>query len=225
MAGQLILRGKGVWLVRVYLGTDPHTGKRQYENKTVHGGKKEAEDETLTALRAGITGKPLLVEPYRERIFAEALDTRDADGRPRFNLVLCGRAKKNWKSADLILAALYRFLAWPSVGGNQCYLLANDEGQAGDDLELAVKLIQANPPLRDACLVRNLEDVTDRILHLLCSFCRHYHGSPDGIDHAGALSSEGTTRYGQAVEATFIPKSPCPSDLQEPGDQGLSRLV
>lgn len=94
-----------------------------------------------------IDGTPLLqlVEPYRRTLFTAALDTRDADGRPRYNLVLTGRAKKNWKSADLVLAALAALVANDSPGGNQCYLLANDEDQAGDDLGLAKKLIRANP--------------------------------------------------------------------------------
>jgi hypothetical protein len=94
-----------------------------------------------------IDGRPLLdtVEDYRRRIFAEALYTFDDDDRPRYNLVLAGRAKKNWKSADEILAALYRFLVWPSPSGNDVFILANDEGQAGDDLALAKKLVAANP--------------------------------------------------------------------------------
>jgi len=60
-----------------------------------------------------IDGRPLqgVIEPYRQKIFTEALFTFDPNGRPRRNLVLTGRAKKNWKSADLILAALYRRLA------------------------------------------------------------------------------------------------------------------
>lgn len=106
-----------------------------------------------------IDGKPLAnyIEPYREAIFREALDAQDEDGRPRYNLVLTGRAKKNYKSSDLCLAALYRLLAWPSPGGNQCYLLANDEGQAGDDLELAVKLIRANPRLDASVTIKSKE--------------------------------------------------------------------
>ncbi len=98
-----------------------------------------------------IDGRPLLdvVEPYRRRIFDHALYSFE-EGRSRYNLMLGGRAKKNWKSADLILAALYRLLAWQSEGGNQCYILANDEGQAADDLELAKKLIRSNAILADA---------------------------------------------------------------------------
>ncbi|MBI4524808.1 MAG: hypothetical protein HY695_13475, partial [Deltaproteobacteria bacterium] len=41
-----------------------------------------------------------------------------------------------------------------SEGGNQCYILANDEDQAGDDLELAKKIIKANAILADAVEVR-----------------------------------------------------------------------
>jgi hypothetical protein len=35
-----------------------------------------------------------------------------------YNLALCGRAKKNQKTSDLIQAALYRFVAWVSGKGN-----------------------------------------------------------------------------------------------------------
>ena len=87
--------------------------------------------------------RPLLnvIETYRQRIFTETLYTFGEDGTPKYNLALTGRGKKNWKSADLILAALYKFLTWESAGGNDCYLLANDEGQAGDDLKLLTKVI------------------------------------------------------------------------------------
>jgi hypothetical protein len=73
-----------------------------------------------------LDGRPLMdtIEPYRRRIFEDALYSFGADGFPRYNRVLCGRAKKNWKSADLILAALYRLLVWPSGAGNDCFCLA-----------------------------------------------------------------------------------------------------
>src|SRR3972149_8793696 len=92
-----------------------------------------------------IGGSPLLDvrEPYRRKIFTEALFTLNDDGLPRYNLVVAGRAKKNWKSADLVLAALYALLTF-SPSGNECYLLANDEDQAGDDLRLAKKLVAIN---------------------------------------------------------------------------------
>jgi hypothetical protein len=93
-----------------------------------------------------LDGRPLMatIEPYRRRLFTEALFTFRPDGVPLFNLVLSGRAKKNWKTADLVLAGLYRLLIWPSASGNDGFILANDEGQAGDDLALAKKLIAVN---------------------------------------------------------------------------------
>jgi hypothetical protein len=103
-----------------------------------------------------IDGRPLLdcIEPYRQRIFTAALDTFEPDGRPFYNLVLSGRAKKNWKSADLVLALLFRLVGNDALAGKQCYLLANDEDQAGDDLSLAKKLIAANELLADRLVVR-----------------------------------------------------------------------
>jgi hypothetical protein len=101
-----------------------------------------------------IDGQPLAIEPYRARIFRQALDERSEDGAQTYNLVLTGRAKKNWKSADLVLAALFCLVANDSPGGNQCYLLANDEGQAGDDLSLAKKLVAANALLAERLTVR-----------------------------------------------------------------------
>jgi hypothetical protein len=96
-----------------------------------------------------LDGRPLMstIEDYRRELFETTLFTFDADGRPQFNQVLVGRAKKNNKTTDLILACLYRFLAWPSDAGNDCFILASDEGQAGDDLSLAKKLIAVNPLL------------------------------------------------------------------------------
>ena len=108
-----------------------------------------------------LDGRPLLdtIEPYRRQLFLDALYSFDPDGRPRYNLILCGRAKKNWKSSDLILATFYRFLVWPSSAGNDCFLLANDEGQAADDLTLAKKLIAANPVLKREVIVKMKEIV------------------------------------------------------------------
>lgn len=106
-----------------------------------------------------LDGKPLMstIEPYRRDIFERALYTFDADGWPVYDRVLSGRAKKNWKTSDLILACLYRFHAWPSDAGNDAFILANDEGQAADDLALAKKLIAANPILASEVEVRAKE--------------------------------------------------------------------
>ncbi len=50
MPGQIIFRSRSTWLVRVYLGCDG-SGKRVYENKTIHGNKKDAEAYLNEALR------------------------------------------------------------------------------------------------------------------------------------------------------------------------------
>ncbi len=52
MAGQIIARGERTWMVRGYIGRDPQSGKRMYENKTIHGTKKEAEKFRNAALSA-----------------------------------------------------------------------------------------------------------------------------------------------------------------------------
>ncbi len=97
-----------------------------------------------------IDGSPLIdtIEPYRREIFTRALDSYGPSGVPICNLVVAGRAKKNWKTSDLILAGLYCFVVRESAQGNDCWILANDEGQAGDDLSLAKKIIAVNPDLK-----------------------------------------------------------------------------
>ena len=97
-----------------------------------------------------IDGTPLFqhIEPYRARLFDLALDTFEPDGRPRFNLIVCGRGKKNWKTTDLVVAALFALVSESPAGhDSECYLLANDADQAGDDLSLAKKIVRANPEL------------------------------------------------------------------------------
>ena len=106
-----------------------------------------------------IDGRPLLdtIEPYRRRLFTAALDTFrtgiiagifGGTPRPAYNLVLAGRGKKNWKSADLVLAGLYCLIGRRDAHqGNDGLILGNDEAQAADDLQLAKKLIAINPAL------------------------------------------------------------------------------
>jgi hypothetical protein len=47
-----------------------------------------------------------VVDLYRQRIFEQALFSLDDDGRPRYNLVLSGRAKKKLQTCDLILSGV-----------------------------------------------------------------------------------------------------------------------
>lgn len=93
-----------------------------------------------------LDGKPLLrtIEPYRRELFTRFLYQFNADGTPRYNLGLFGRAKKNWKTADLMVAALYKLFAGAASQGNDVLIVANDEAQAGDDLDLAKKLVRTN---------------------------------------------------------------------------------
>jgi integrase len=65
MAGQLIERGRDRYLIRVYLGRD-ETGKRRYLNRTVHGKKKEAQQELTRLLREKDEGRAL--RPSRETL-------------------------------------------------------------------------------------------------------------------------------------------------------------
>ena len=109
-----------------------------------------------------IDGRPLMgtIEPYRREILSTTLYTFDGD-RPKYNFALTGRGKKNYKTSDLILSTLYRFIAWQSPAGNDCYVLANDEGQAADDLKLAKLLVAANPDLAREVEVR-VKDIVRR---------------------------------------------------------------
>jgi hypothetical protein len=102
---------------------------------------------------AWLDGAPLSIEPYRRRIFAAAF-SRAESGHQRYSLVLTGRGKKNAKSLDLVLAGLYSLLLRESPQGSDGYLLANDEEQAGDDLDLAAKLVRMNPLLEREVKIR-----------------------------------------------------------------------
>jgi len=50
-AGQIVQRGPRLWLVRIFLGRDPSTGRRKYHNKSVRGTKKDAQQYLTAALR------------------------------------------------------------------------------------------------------------------------------------------------------------------------------
>jgi hypothetical protein len=109
-----------------------------------------------------LDGRPLLsvIEPYRLRLLQEFFE-RDRAGRLRRNLGLWGRAKKNWKTADLVTCALYAIVDEPAPGYDaDASLLANDKDQAAEDLGLAKKIVNANPVLLDWLKVKR--DVIER---------------------------------------------------------------
>lgn len=107
-----------------------------------------------------LDGKPLLstIQPYRRRIFEQAYETLP-DGSRRYNRVLCGRGKKNDKTTDLVIAAMFELLVPVDPRGNECYVVANDEGQANNALDLAKKLVRCNPILQRELDIRNKEIV------------------------------------------------------------------
>lgn len=106
-----------------------------------------------------IDGRPLLdvMEPYRQKILTEALFTLRPDGAPLYRRVLTGRAKKNFKTCDAVLAALYKCLVWKPAGHkqNQVYFVASDLAQAADDLDLTKLLIRRNPMLQAELTIKS----------------------------------------------------------------------
>lgn len=111
------------------------------------------------ALLRWLDGRPLLdvMEPYRQSILNDALSTFRPDGAPQYRRVLTGRAKKNFKTCDSVLAALYKCLVWNPAGSklNEVYFVASDLGQANDDLELTKLLIRRNPLLSAEFIVKS----------------------------------------------------------------------
>ena len=101
-----------------------------------------------------IDRKPLTIEPYRERIFTRYFDEHREDGTLRYNLGLFGRGKKNWKSADLCLGALWALME-PTPGQHEVLLVAFDEDQAQNDLDLIKLIIRANPVLEKLLTIRD----------------------------------------------------------------------
>lgn len=78
--GQLINRGKNVWLVRVYVGRDENK-KRRYVNRTVHGTKKQAQAVLTALLRDRDTGTQ--IEPSREPLNTYLDRWLEVAARPR----------------------------------------------------------------------------------------------------------------------------------------------
>jgi len=106
-----------------------------------------------------IDRRPLLevVEPYRQRILTEALDTTEPDGQPRYNQALTGRGKKCWKTCDMLFAAMHRLIAWKTPLGNDCLIVSFDLEQSSECLDLVKKLIRVNPELQKRLTIKKTE--------------------------------------------------------------------
>jgi integrase len=81
MAGQIIKRGEQRYLIRIFLGRHPTTGKRRYRNETVQGSKKKAEARLTQLLRERDTGT--LIEPTRVTVDHYLDDWLQSAARPR----------------------------------------------------------------------------------------------------------------------------------------------
>src|SRR5437763_11006936 len=57
--GQIIARGDRRWLIRVYLGRDHETKRRNYHNRTIHGPMREARAYLTRKLRERDLGRDL----------------------------------------------------------------------------------------------------------------------------------------------------------------------
>jgi integrase len=66
--GQILERPGSKWLLRVYQGSDPLTGKRVYDNSAVSGIREQAEDELVARLSAQVP------RPNPESLFSEYTD-------------------------------------------------------------------------------------------------------------------------------------------------------
>ena len=82
--GQIVQRGEGKWLVRIFLGRD-EAGKRHYFNTTIHGTKKDAQrvqTEKLRELHTGTFVKPTKqTKQTLSAYMAEWVATKKANAR------------------------------------------------------------------------------------------------------------------------------------------------
>ena len=105
-----------------------------------------------------IDGRPLpvVMEDYRRDILRRGVYSFRPDGSPLYRRILTGRAKKNSKSSDAVLASLYKLIVWRPEGnkGNECFFVASDIGQANDNLDLTKKLIRCNPVLDGELVIK-----------------------------------------------------------------------
>jgi integrase len=79
--GQIIARGDRRWLIRVYLGRDHETKKRNYHNRTIHGSMREAQRYLTRKLRErdlgrNLEGSKITLNEYLDRWLESAVRAR-----------------------------------------------------------------------------------------------------------------------------------------------------
>jgi integrase len=79
--GQIIARGDRRWLIRVYLGRDHETKKRNYHNRTIHGSMREAQAYLTRKLRerdlgGDLEGAKITLNEYLDRWLKTAVGPR-----------------------------------------------------------------------------------------------------------------------------------------------------
>jgi len=80
--GQILPRSYG-FLVRVFVGRDPATGKRKYENEQVRSSKKKDAEKVLTAIIRKLDSGELLLEPSTQTVEAYCEDWLMTIAQPR----------------------------------------------------------------------------------------------------------------------------------------------
>ena len=107
MAGQIISRGERTWLLRVYLGRDPQTGKRKYENQTFHGTRKDAQKKLNTELTqrdfgdVGRARRTIMGELFDDLLADYQINGKSYDWVSDVVRVHLGPFFGNWKAANI----------------------------------------------------------------------------------------------------------------------------
>ena len=91
--GQIIARGDRRWLIRVYLGRDHETKKRNYHNRTIHGRMREAQAYLTKKLRErdlgrDLEGAKITLNEYLDRWLETAVKP-EYDRRPARTMTAC----------------------------------------------------------------------------------------------------------------------------------------
>ena len=108
-----------------------------------------------------------------------------------------GRAKKNWKTSDAMLAAFHAVMQ-DSPWGSQVYVLANDEDQAKVALDLAKKLVGANALLNDWLSIKQ-RTIERETAVALSRCCRQRMPSAHTGKHIGSCDSTKSTAIATGI--------------------------